>query len=276
MPPGAVSHAIQLLPLIVLGLIACGFYLRRQLICRQQLQGVRWLQAMRILLAHIQKHRGLTAGIISGDRSLAPQLEEVQQLISRDLLHIAEVGDWVKDNVNWLAVTAHWARLAGRLHSMGLLNAIDQHNRLIKNILVFIDDIAVEFFLTKDVRGAPHNWRELLATAESVGQARALGTALTAGGRYFEFALKTRAELIQVMLQLQEMQENTELPIAQQHAVQEFLAYIKTQVLVSEQSSAAEFFARATSCLDSILLAFDTELLQVQQRLSNLRTTGRH
>ena len=60
---------------------------------------------------------------MSGDRSLAPQLEEVQQLISRDLLHIADVGDWVKDNVNWLAVTAHWARLAGRLHSMGLLNA---------------------------------------------------------------------------------------------------------------------------------------------------------
>ena len=43
------------------------------------------------------------------------------------------------------------------------------------------------------------------------------------------------------MLQLQEMLEKTELPAAQQQAVHEFLAYIKTQVLVSEQSSAAEF-----------------------------------
>ena len=32
---------------------------------------------------------------------------------------------------------------------------IDQHNRLIKNILVFIDDIAVEYYLTKDVRARP-------------------------------------------------------------------------------------------------------------------------
>ncbi len=273
MPPGAVSHAIQLLPLIVLGLIAFGFYLRRQIICRQQLQGLRWLQALRILLAHIQKHRGLSAGVLSGDRSLLPQLEETQQLISRDLLHIADVGDWVKDNVHWLAVTAHWARLAGRLHSMGLLNTIDQHNRLIKNILVFIDDIATEHYLTKDVRSAPKNWRELLAAAESVGQARALGTALTAGGRYFEFALKTRAELIQVMLNLQEMLEKTELPLPQQQAVNELLMYIKTQVLVSEQPSAADFFAQATACLDNILQAFDGELSRMQLRLSNVRPT---
>lgn len=271
MPLGAVNHAVQLLPLLVLGLIVFGFYLRRQIICRQQLQGVRWLQSMRILLAHIQKHRGLAAGVMSGERALLSQLEEVQQLISRDLLHIADVGDWVKDNVHWLAVTAHWARLAGRLHSMGLLNAIDQHNRLIKNILVFIDDIAAEHYLTKDVRGAPNNWRELLAAAESVGQARALGTALTAGGRYFEFALKTRAELIQVMLNLQEMLEKMDLPHAQQQAVHELLSYIKTHILVNEQSSAADFFARATLCLDSILLAFDEELSRVQQRLSNLR-----
>lgn len=273
MPLGAVSQAIQLLPLIVLGLIAFGFYLRRQMIRRQQLLGVRWLQAMRILLAHIQKHRGLAAGVMSGDRSLAPQLEEVQQFIGRDLLHIADVGGWAKDNVNWLAVTAHWARLAGRLHSMGLLNAIDQHNRLIKNILVFIDDIAAEYYLTKDVRGAPNNWRELLAAAESVGQARALGTALTAGGRYFEFALKTRAELIQVMLQLQEMLEKTDLPLVQQQAVNELLTYIKTHILVSEESSAADFFARATSCLDCILLAFDAELNQVHKRLSHVRNS---
>lgn len=262
------SQALQLLPLFVLGLFLFGYYLRRQLIGRQQLQGVRWLQAMRILLTHIQKHRGLSAGIISGDRSLLPQLEEVQHHISRDLVHIAGVGDWVKDNVNWLAVTAHWARLAGRLNTMGLFNNIDQHNRLIKNILVFIDDIASEHYLTKDVRGAPNNWRELLAAAESVGQARALGTALTAGGRYFEFALKTRAELIQVMLGLEDLIEKTELPLAQRHAVSDLLNYIKTRILVSDHASSAEFFISATECLDCILLAFDTELNRVQLKLS--------
>jgi Nitrate and nitrite sensing len=271
MPPGAVSQVVQLLPLFVLGLIVFGYYLRRQLICRQQLQGVRWLQAMRILLTHIQKHRGLSAGVISGDRSLLPQLEEVQQLISRDLVHIAGVGDWVKDNVNWLAVTAHWARLAGRLNNTGLFNSIDQHNRLIKNILVFIDDIALEHYLTKDVRGAPNNWRELLVAAESVGQVRALGTALTAGGKYFEFALKTRAELIQVMLSLQELLEKTHLPPEQQHAVSELLTYIKTRILVTEHASAGDFFSRATECLDSIFLAFDTELTRVHLKLSQRR-----
>ncbi|HEY6527329.1 MAG TPA: nitrate- and nitrite sensing domain-containing protein [Cellvibrionaceae bacterium] len=272
MPPAAVSQTVQLLPLFVLGLIVLGYYLRRQLICRQQLQGVRWLQAMRILLTHIQKHRGLSAGMISGDRSLIIQLEEAQQLISRDLAHIASVGDWVKDNVNWLAVTAHWARLAGRLHSAGLFNNIDQHNRLIKNILVFIDDIATEHYLTKDVRGAPNNWRELLQAAESVGQARALGTALTAGGKYFDLALKTRAELVQVMISLEELLEKTHLPLMQRQAVGELLIYIKTRVLVTDHTSAGDFFSRATECLDSILLAFDNELTRVHENLSQRRT----
>jgi hypothetical protein len=271
MPPGIVNQAVQLLPLFLLGLIVFGYFFRRQFISRQQLQGVRWLQAMRILLTHIQKHRGLSAGIISGDRSLLPQLEEVQHLISRDLAHIASVGEWVKDNLNWLAVTAHWARLAGRLYSMSLFNNIDQHNRLIKNILVFVDDIAIEHYLTKDVRGAPNNWRELLEAAECVGQVRALGTALTAGGKYFEFALKTRAELIHVMLGLQELLEKTNLPVAQQYSVGELLSYIKSRVLTSEQASATDFFACATECLDSIFLAFDSELIRAQQKLSARR-----
>jgi hypothetical protein len=273
MPPGVVNQTVQLLPLFVLGLIVLGYYLRRQLICRQQLQGVRWLQAMRILLAHIQKHRGLSAGMISGDRSLSGQLEEAQQLISRDLAHIANVGDWVKDNVNWLAVTAHWARLAGRLNSTGLFNSIDQHNRLIKNILVFIDDIAIEHYLTKDVRGAPNNWRELLEAAESVGQARALGTALAAGGKYFDLALKTRAELVQVMISLEELLEKTHLPLLQKQAVSELLTYIKTRILVTDHASAGDFFSCATECLDSILLAFDNELSRVHENLSQRRNS---
>lgn len=268
MPPGIVSQTLQLLPLFALGLLLFGYYLRRQMICRQQLQGVRWLQAMRILLTHIQKHRGLSAGIISGDRTLLPQLEEVQHHISRDLAHIASVGDWVKDSANWSEVTAHWARLAGRQNTLGLFNNIDQHNRLIKNILVFIDDIAAAHYLTKNFRGAPNNWRELLEAAESVGQARALGTALTAGGKYFEFALKTRAELIQVMLNLDELMEKTHLPVAQRHCVEELLSYIKTRILVSDQASATEFFTTATESLDSIFLAFDSELTRVHAKLS--------
>jgi hypothetical protein len=269
MPSGILSQTLQLLPLFVLALLLFGYYLRRQIICRQQLQGVRWLQAMRILLTHIQKHRGLSAGIISGDRALLPQLDEVQHHISRDLAHIASVGDWIKENANWPDVTAHWARLAGRHNSLGLFNNIDQHNRLIKNILVFIDDIAAAHYLTKNFRGAPNNWRELLEAAESVWQARALGTALTAGGQYFEFALKTRAELIQVMLSLEDLLEKTHLPLAQRHSVEELLSYIKTRILVSDQASASEFFSAATECLDSIFMAFDSELSRVQAKLSN-------
>lgn len=34
---------------------------------QQQEQGVLWLQALRMLITHIQRHRGLAAGVLAGD-----------------------------------------------------------------------------------------------------------------------------------------------------------------------------------------------------------------
>ncbi|MEY4589781.1 MAG: hypothetical protein RL497_1857, partial [Pseudomonadota bacterium] len=84
-------------------------------------------------------------------------------------------------------------------------------------------------------------------------------------------ALKTRAELIQVMLHLQDSVEKTPLPVAQQFAINTLLTYIKSRILVSDHASAQEFFACATECLDNILMAFDSEINRVHLKLAPRR-----
>src|SRR5690606_21551222 len=108
----------------------------------QQARGVLWLQAMRLLITHVQRHRGLSAGVLSGDRSLQSNMEEVRLQVSRDFEQIGSVGDWVKEHSGWQSITQHCARLAGNVYQLSLSRSIDQLNRLITNILAFVDEIA--------------------------------------------------------------------------------------------------------------------------------------
>jgi hypothetical protein len=275
MPSTGVSGVVNFLPIALLVAVLAAFWWRRQRVRQKQLQGVLWLQAMRVLLGHIQRHRGLSAGILGGERRLLGQLDDVQQAVSRDLIHIAQVGDWVKDNLSWQAVTAHWAKLAGRYASLGHVNNIEQHNRLIKNILVFIDDVALEHHLGQPIGGKPCAWRELLAVAEWVGQLRALGTAMAAGGAHFEYAGKSRVEVSQLLVAIEAAAPQLPLSTDEQADLAALLAYVRSTLLgVQPQVKAEDFFARVSLSLDGLFGAFDRALGQVRRTLATAAQDG--
>lgn len=72
---------------------------------------------------HLQRHRGLSSGIKSGDLILQSQLEAVQPQISIDFGCINNLGDWIRQHELW------------------------QHNRLIRSVLQLIDEVVDRFHL---------------------------------------------------------------------------------------------------------------------------------
>ncbi len=261
----AMALVINVLPFLVAALLALAVALRLQFVRRRQAEGVMWLQSMRVLLGHIQQHRGLSAGIMAGQRALLPQLDQVQQAVSRDLVQVSGVGRWIKDQASWQAVTVHWAKLAGRYGSLGLLNNLEQHTRLIQTLMVFMADIASLHHLDSRRLERRYPWRACLELAELVGQLRAFGTALAAGGEHFEYGPKARQTIKQLCGQICK-DALVVLPDTRVKPLFAFVSDVESGLLAAQPSLGAEaFFAMATLQLEAILTEFDRVLAGMRQ-----------
>lgn len=273
------SHVlIQIVPLaLVLIALAVGF-LRHQSARHQQAQGVLWMQAMRMLITHIQRHRGLSSGVLGGDRSLQGKLDEVRLQVSRDFEQIGSVGEWVKHHQGWQSITQHWARLAGNHRQLSVAANMDQHNRLIKNILVFVDEIAIAHRMHTASNLRSNIWRDLLTLAEYIGQVRALGTALAASGNDWDDIVLGRARQDLQSLN-QEIVATLEAPRCRLgldgdnlQRILDFLSYVDLQLLrEGALVPATDFYATATQTLDRLFERFDEELALVNSRLVHSR-----
>lgn len=233
---------------------------------QKQAQGILWLQALRTLLTHIQRHRGLSSGYLSGDLSLKPGMESVQDQVSRDFVLISGIGDWIADQPEWQEITKHWARLAGQLTRLRVERSIDQHTRLIKNILVLVDEIAVRHYLGSQPSFRASLWRDLLGLAELIGQLRAAGTVICAqrdeNSERVDASIKSVQRLSQEVLNfLEEPRCRHGLPPALLQEILDFLAYMDAAVLnIESDVSATSFYARATDTIDALYTQFDHAL----------------
>lgn len=271
----ATKSLLQVIPLLLVIIIIVVALLRHQAARQRQAQGILWLQAMRLLITHVQRHRGLSSGVLSGDGALVTPLTEVQAQVSRDFELISGVGEWVKDHDGWQAITQHWARLAGNLGRLTMRQNLDQHNRLIKNVLVFVDDIAQAHYLYPLSGNRADIWRDLLTLAEYIGQARALGTSIAACSAQGDAEGRERScqglqALQQVILNtLESPRYRAGVRADDLQSVLDFLTYLDSELLSDNLSvSASDFYSVATQTLDRIYERFDAELIQANRRLS--------
>lgn len=176
--------SVLLILLIFAPLIIVGWFLRfsrLKKIRNKQLTGKVWLKLMAGLLGHIQQHRGLTNGYIKGSKDLKGDIVLLQSRIRRDIIDIEVVDAWVKLSDRWLSISDHWHRLTSTYEQKESENNLKEHNALIQNLLFLIDDMAQTHHLMR-LNGMHLLWRELLTTTEYIGQARAIGTGLSAIG----------------------------------------------------------------------------------------------
>ena len=236
---------------------------RKQLRSEKQLRGLRWLANLRVVMAHIQQHRGMTHGYLNGNYEAAKEIESLQKRVSQNFAEISAIDNAIEDNEFWQGITQHWARLAGRYKYIDRENNLMQHNQLIKNILCFIDELAQECDLLslKNQHNKPLHlyWRDLLAAVEFIGRARAIGTGVAAAGACDQLS---RTRLHHLCQQIEEhtnrLWSEMELDESGSVEIKRLMICIDEQILLGMPTiSANDYFLLATAAIDSLLGQFD-------------------
>ncbi|MES3006906.1 MAG: nitrate- and nitrite sensing domain-containing protein [Pseudomonadota bacterium] len=262
-------------------IIAFGFALatvilvaRRRRLQRQRRQslGLAWLHSLRIMLAKVQQHRGLSGAFLNGRKELLLQLQSLQYDIERELREIPAADRWMEENQRWQGIASHWQRLVQHFQSNSAANNLIQHNLLIKNVLCMIDDMAQAHDLlalrSRDGKPLYVAWRDLLLASECVGQARALGTSILSSGscdtvakiRLRYLIQKIEASTAKVWAQIPASQENVD-------KLEILLKCIETELIgARSRISVPEYFAIATAAIDSLFEQYDTIIAHTDAR----------
>lgn len=270
----ATATLAPLLPVILLTLIAVAALLRHRAARQRQARALPWLRALRNLATHLQRHRGLVVAVQCGDELLRPVLEDVQRQINGDLARVEQGSGPLREDQQWRAITAHWARLSGRALGLSVPQSLDQHSRLIQSVVALIDETARQYGLAA-TDGAVPAWRVLLELAEQLGHVRALGiliivrgdTAPAFGG---VAAWEALAQAIQTIFdRLQQSSAETPLPPEVLQRVLGFLQRVEVELLqtAAPPCGAEAFFVAATAIIDQLYAQFDQRLAELSRRL---------
>ena len=247
------------------------------------MEGIKKLEALKRLLVHIQQHRGLSNGELNGDTHLRERVIFITIDISNDWKKLESLDSKISSNEHFVGIHTHWMRLKDKYQGLSVTNNLEQHNRLILNLLYFIEDVSESHhldYIRFDTRGIEVIWKELLETAESIGQVRALGTGIVASGgsdsiqriRIKFLNEKIHRMLKEVMSSLQASLDSgsskelitpllnrvrdTEASIDKLTALNEAELYKEKGISISSES----YFTLASRCMDPLLSLFDEGL----------------
>ena len=238
------------------------------------LAGVQVLQAGKILLVHLQQHRGLSAAYLTGNEEVYPEIETLQEQISMDILQTSSLSHWLDTNEDWQGVSRHWASLSVKAFTISSEGSFDQHSRLIASLLSILDDVAIRYGLYSNSRFADVRlvWQEFLTIGELIGQVRALGVEiLNSGGNHGRG--KQIATVKKNMGKIQDLLNHSAcrriLDSNQKESLAVFLSYVDSQVVEGRGPvSAMEFFGTATGAMNLVIEQFECEMLKLHRQVT--------
>lgn len=249
--------------LVLILVFVCGpllwWHRERRRVAHRVAQGLAYIKNLRLLLTHMQQHRGLTTGYLSGNQDLGEDIALLGKRIARDIQDSQAVGNWLQPNAIWQNILDHWERLSAHFSNNDINQNLRQHNLLISNLMYLIDDLAEAHRLQRNVAltKEPEDWRDLLVIAETIGQARALGTGVAAKG------ICTSVQRIQLHHLCHQIEQHLQKPLPDltQVGIRELLACIQQKVVLDRPGiSAPEYFKLASSSLNLVLELFDSQI----------------
>ena len=240
---------------------------------RAEVRGVQWVQALRMLLMHVQRHRGLVSMYHNGELSVMEEIVSLRETIARDLGKISFVGEWINENQDWQGLTQHWARLSVGCLSMTSEKSFDQHCRIIVSVLAILEDVANYHYLNRsNFNEVKVLWHELLLIGELVGQSRALGVRIlgyrSGDAQLSEHKKRIQAGLCEIEGLLGKASTRKKLSTSDMAALVEFIAFVRIQLIDNiGPVSANEYFTKATDTIDLIYERFDIEMQLLCRKL---------
>ena len=274
-----------LVPIAILAYLLDVEVTRQISFARKELIGLEYLRDTRLLREHLQKHRGLANGYLSGDASLksAVLAEQVQV---ENAIRDTEVADQKYGTLlgvsnQWSATKAKWAALKNRVFSLEPVETFDEHTALIADVFSLALDVGEYSNLILDPQTDSHFIQDIMvsrlpASGEALAKTRGMGTGIAA-----RKAL-TADEKTELIVQIGTMQiarqfvgryltsafrYNPSLKPRLEAAGQEYVtatdAYVqllKMRIIDTEQIDIPpqEFFNQATRAISANFNVFDT------------------
>lgn len=224
---------------------------RRRALQQERDRGLQQILLLRTLLEHMQRHRGLSFGLMSGEESLASQrwttYQQVGQLLKQAQAHQASLF-WY---ASWHHMQSLWEDIEVGLEVASPEQVLTLHNRLIAHLLDTIGAIAERNDLVRFGQLAANgdgHWFELLQNTELLGRARAIGTGIAA------------------RRQNTAMQREELLRLAQRIRQEAYLVLVRLHAEPALRPTVASAVREAEEALDRYLVDIDN-LLQSDRRL---------
>ncbi|MDX8400490.1 MAG: nitrate- and nitrite sensing domain-containing protein [Gallionellaceae bacterium] len=157
-----------------------------------QLRGLNVLRQALELLTNVQQHRGISAAMLSGDKSFAQRLmgkrNDIEKIFSSLEPVLAEIPELNSDSKSLAAIHASWSQMSSSIVTMTPEQSFAKHTDLIRKTIHLIGDMG-EHIGMLDGEGAPLALMSNILLLripllmESIGQARALGSGYAAKGK---------------------------------------------------------------------------------------------
>lgn len=240
------------------------------------------LNSLKSLLIQIQKHRGLTTGYLHGEKTLQTDIKTVRADVNKLWASLVSNHPSLTKDKLFEGISSHWQRLETRALTIEANNNIDQHNRLITNLLYLIENQTEKNSLLVALSreaGLDVIWKELLDTIEAIGQTRAIGMGIVSEGKssaldriklkYLNDRVSTQFESLNKVFLERKPGEKRVIILDDKHStsaiknaqkkISELQSFIETKLLNSsvDSRSGADFFQLASAAIAPLNELFD-------------------
>ncbi|MBP75526.1 MAG: hypothetical protein CMK85_03740 [Pseudomonadales bacterium] len=276
---GAVLVAIVVLVLVGWGV---SVHYRRRRERKALLSVLAQIRVLRQLVEQVQRHRGLSYGVMSGERSLEARRWSVHQQVNQ----LFETCQLYQPSLHWHGswhdALACWTQLKEGREEQDPESMLLIHNEMIRNLLATVQGLAERHDLVCLGRLAPQAdglWLELLRNTEIVGQSRAIGTGIAANrqnqagarAKLAALAAQLREQCYAVLARLAsdpELRSLVDHPVrAAEDALDVLLERISALLDSPEPGiDSAGYFQTATQALSAQLLLVDMLLARLERR----------
>ncbi len=228
--------------------------------------GLKLLQAIRMLIKHVQVHRGLMAAFFGGRLDVNKGIAFSANTISADLDNIIKIDQAFAENENLLGISSHWAKLSASGSRQNVYDNYEQHCKLVSSSLELMLWASKHYALkTKNRAGGSIYWHELLLIGEALGQLRALGLICLSSPQDSEVKsrciskIKRCVEDIEILFESKSLQAKIgKLNCNEIRAFIDMVTYriIQNKSWITEE----QYFSQATETIEIIYKCFDEEM----------------
>jgi methyl-accepting chemotaxis protein len=270
----------MLLLLLIIAVIGVAYaankYSWRQCLATR-IEGIRVNRLVKQLLVDLQQHRGMVNVFLSGDKSFKTRIEQKQAAIVQDIAALdAAHGRGLMTAKRWESICNDWRALSREALALPAEVSFKRHSELIRAVLYSMGDVAersqIAGVCAIDTALVDALWSKLPGVAESLGQARGIGSSVAAKN-YCSSVARVKLRFLEERVSETMVSVNNELAHAdlsqaasftqawkETHAaVQIFLKLLDEKLLSGERPTidAEHYFGAGTKAMDAVFNAFD-------------------